>query len=89
MGSTELYGTAVPGRMLYPLFCVGVHEHMWMATGYGMWGMAMYLEHFYFGLGGPCGARIRSVLSANKQRACIFVYHYPGGWDWGPCGTVT
>ena len=25
------------GRTLYPLFCVSVHEHVWMAAGYGVW----------------------------------------------------
>jgi len=35
------------GRTLYPLFCVSVHEHAWMAAGYGVWGMETYLEHFW------------------------------------------
>lgn len=35
------------GRTLYPLFCVSVHEHAWMAAGYGVWGMETYLERFW------------------------------------------
>ena len=35
------------GQMLYPLFCVSVHEHAWMAAGYGVWGMERYLERFW------------------------------------------
>ncbi|KAI0288238.1 hypothetical protein BC826DRAFT_1166307 [Russula brevipes] len=26
------------GQTLFPLFCVSVHEHAWMAGGYGVWG---------------------------------------------------
>ena len=35
------------GQTLYPLFCVSVHEHAWMAAGYGVWGMETYLERFW------------------------------------------
>ena len=35
------------GQTLYPLFCVSVHEHAWMAAGYGVWGMERYLERFW------------------------------------------
>ena len=35
------------GRTLYPLFCVSVHEHAWMAAGYGVWGKERYLERFW------------------------------------------
>ncbi|KAI0253154.1 Manganese/iron superoxide dismutase [Lactifluus subvellereus] len=35
------------GRTLYPLFCVSVHEHAWMAAGYGVWGKETYLERFW------------------------------------------
>ncbi|KAH8977979.1 hypothetical protein EDB92DRAFT_1879859 [Lactarius akahatsu] len=35
------------GKTLYPLFCVSVHEHAWMAAGYGVWGMETYLERFW------------------------------------------
>ena len=35
------------GRTLYPLFCVSVHEHAWMAAGYGVWGKEKYLERFW------------------------------------------
>ena len=75
LGSTEMYGTAV----LYPLFYVSVHEHMWMAAGYGVWGVEMYLEHFCFGLGGRAG-RIyavcipqvgRGVVECNFPNACV------------------
>jgi Fe-Mn family superoxide dismutase len=35
------------GETLYPLFCVSVHEHAWMAGGYGVWGKEAYLERFW------------------------------------------
>jgi Fe-Mn family superoxide dismutase len=35
------------GQTLYPLFCVSVHEHAWMAGGYGVWGKERYLEQFW------------------------------------------
>jgi Fe-Mn family superoxide dismutase len=35
------------GETLYPLFCVSVHEHAWMAAGYGVWGRETYLERFW------------------------------------------
>jgi superoxide dismutase, Fe-Mn family len=35
------------GRTLFPLFCVSVHEHAWMAAGYGVWGKETYLERFW------------------------------------------
>ncbi|KAI0269033.1 Manganese/iron superoxide dismutase [Russula aff. rugulosa BPL654] len=35
------------GATLYPLFCVSVHEHAWMAGGYGVWGKEAYLEGFW------------------------------------------
>jgi Fe-Mn family superoxide dismutase len=35
------------GETLYPLFCVSVHEHAWMAGGYGVWGKDAYLERFW------------------------------------------
>jgi Fe-Mn family superoxide dismutase len=35
------------GDKLYPLFCVSVHEHAWMAAGYGVWGKETYLERFW------------------------------------------
>jgi Fe-Mn family superoxide dismutase len=35
------------GQTLYPLFCVSVHEHAWMAAGYGVWGKETYLDRFW------------------------------------------
>ncbi len=35
------------GETLYPLFCVSLHEHTWMAAGYGVWGKETYLERFW------------------------------------------
>lgn len=35
------------GQTLYPLFCVSVYEHAWMAGGYGVWGRETYLERFW------------------------------------------
>ncbi|KAH9032139.1 hypothetical protein EDB85DRAFT_2089321 [Lactarius pseudohatsudake] len=53
-GSDGMYGAAEApaaldalGKTLYPLFCVSVHEHAWMAAGYGVWGMETYLERFW------------------------------------------
>ncbi len=34
------------GLTLYQLFCVSVHEHAWIAAGYGVWGMETCLERF-------------------------------------------
>jgi superoxide dismutase len=34
-------------QMLYLLFCVSVHEHAWMATGYSVWGKERYLDRFW------------------------------------------
>ena len=70
MGSTELYGTAVPGRMLYPLFYMSVHEHMWMAAGYGMWGMTIYFDHLCFGLGSRAG-RVYEVCILQVGRGVV------------------
>jgi Fe-Mn family superoxide dismutase len=42
--SSDLYSL---GRALYPLFCVSVHEHAWMAAGYGVWGREKYMERFW------------------------------------------
>lgn len=35
------------GDVLYPLFCVSVHEHNWVASGYGVWGKERYLANFW------------------------------------------
>lgn len=35
------------GQTLYPLFCVSMYEHAWMAGGYGVWGREAYLERFW------------------------------------------
>jgi Fe-Mn family superoxide dismutase len=35
------------GQTLYPLFCVSMHEHAWIAAGYGVWGKEAYLERFW------------------------------------------
>jgi superoxide dismutase, Fe-Mn family len=43
-GSTNLDSL---GQTLYPLFCVSVNEHAWMAAGYGVWGKETYLERFW------------------------------------------
>jgi Fe-Mn family superoxide dismutase len=42
-GSTTL---DLLGQTLYPLFCVSMHEHAWMAGGYGVWGKGRYLSRF-------------------------------------------
>lgn len=35
------------GDVLYPLFCVSVHEHAWMSAGYGVWGKEAWLSKFW------------------------------------------
>lgn len=35
------------GEVLYPLFCVSVHEHAWMSAGYGVWGKEEWLKNFW------------------------------------------
>jgi Fe-Mn family superoxide dismutase len=35
------------GDVLYPLFCVSVHEHAWVGAGYGVWGKEEYLKRFW------------------------------------------
>ncbi|KIM33454.1 hypothetical protein M408DRAFT_19745 [Serendipita vermifera MAFF 305830] len=35
------------GDDLSPLMCISVHEHMWMAGGYGIWGKEEYLRRFW------------------------------------------
>lgn len=35
------------GEVLYPLFCISVHEHAWMAAGYGVWGKEEWLKKFW------------------------------------------
>ncbi|KAF7301604.1 Manganese superoxide dismutase [Mycena indigotica] len=42
------------GEVLYPLFCVSVHEHAWLSAGYGVWGKEAWLREFW------------SVLNWNK-----------------------
>lgn len=32
---------------LYPLFCVSVHEHAWLSSGYGVWGKEEYMQNFF------------------------------------------
>ncbi|KIJ56575.1 hypothetical protein M422DRAFT_197564 [Sphaerobolus stellatus SS14] len=35
------------GEMMMPMLCVSVHEHAWMAGGYGIWGKEEYLKRFW------------------------------------------
>ncbi|KAK0206193.1 manganese superoxide dismutase [Desarmillaria ectypa] len=35
------------GDVLYPLFCVSVHEHAWMSAGYGVWGKEEWMKKFW------------------------------------------
>ncbi|KAH7344877.1 Manganese/iron superoxide dismutase [Rhizoctonia solani] len=35
------------GDILNPLFCISVHEHAWMSSGYGVWGKEPYLQRFW------------------------------------------
>ncbi|PFH52547.1 hypothetical protein AMATHDRAFT_74033 [Amanita thiersii Skay4041] len=41
---SELLNT---GQVLYPLFCLSVHEHAWMAAGYGVWGKEEWVKKFW------------------------------------------
>lgn len=44
MDKTEMLNI---GEVLYPLFCISVHEHAWMAAGYGVWGKEEWLKNFW------------------------------------------
>ncbi|KAJ7688369.1 hypothetical protein B0H17DRAFT_1068334 [Mycena rosella] len=35
------------GEVLFPLFCVSVHEHAWITAGYGVWGKEAWLREFW------------------------------------------
>ncbi|KAH9950107.1 Manganese/iron superoxide dismutase [Amylocystis lapponica] len=35
------------GEILYPLFCVSVHERAWVGAGYGVWGKEEYIKRFW------------------------------------------
>nr|GAT53803.1 manganese superoxide dismutase [Mycena chlorophos] len=35
------------GEVLYPLFCISVHEHAWLSAGYGVWGKEAWLREFW------------------------------------------
>lgn len=35
------------GSHIQPLFCLSIHEHAWMAAGYGVWGKEEYLKRFW------------------------------------------
>ncbi|KAJ6627456.1 hypothetical protein B0H10DRAFT_2210380 [Mycena sp. CBHHK59/15] len=35
------------GEVLYPLFCISVHEHAWITAGYGVWGKEAWLREFW------------------------------------------
>lgn len=34
-------------QVLYPLFCISVHEHAWVSAGYGVWGKEEWLKKFW------------------------------------------
>ena len=64
------------GETLYPLFCVSVHEHAWIAVGYGVWGMETYLERFWSCLDYSkrwCGMRIRGARREIVSRRCMVI----------------
>jgi len=49
----HLPGKRVPentGEILYPLFCVSLHEHAWVGAGYGVWGKEEYIKRFWTAL---------------------------------------
>ncbi|KAJ7283431.1 hypothetical protein C8J57DRAFT_1292533 [Mycena rebaudengoi] len=35
------------GDVLYPLFCISVHEHAWLYAGFGIWGKEAWLREFW------------------------------------------
>lgn len=50
---TQLTNKRVPektGDVLYPLFCVSLHEHAWVGAGYGVWGKEEYMKRFWTAL---------------------------------------
>ncbi|THV05347.1 hypothetical protein K435DRAFT_773795 [Dendrothele bispora CBS 962.96] len=43
----DQYTMAMGEETFYPLFCVSVHEHAWLAAGYGVWGKERWLKEFW------------------------------------------
>jgi Fe-Mn family superoxide dismutase len=35
------------GVVLNPLLCISVQEHVWLGSGYGVWGKKEYLRRFW------------------------------------------
>ncbi|KAJ1311310.1 hypothetical protein OPQ81_009806 [Rhizoctonia solani] len=46
-GQTQITDFTKIGDVLNPLFCISVHEHAWMSSGYGVWGKELYLQRFW------------------------------------------
>ena len=44
VSKTDLMNTE---QVLYPLFCISVHEHAWVSAGYGVWGKEEWLKRFW------------------------------------------
>lgn len=45
--STQKQDPRRVGEYLYPLFCLSVHERMWVGAGYGVWGKEEYVKRFF------------------------------------------
>ncbi|CAE6439320.1 unnamed protein product [Rhizoctonia solani] len=46
-GQTHITDFTKIGDILSPLFCISVHEHAWLSSGYGVWGKEPYLQKFW------------------------------------------
>lgn len=62
------------GDVLYPLFCISLHEHAWMSAGYGVWGKEEWLKHFWPVLDWhKVSENYREIAEANLEQ-----YRYGG-----------
>ncbi|KAF8707403.1 PAP2 protein, partial [Rhizoctonia solani] len=50
LGQSHITDFTKIGDVLSPLFCISVHEHAWMSSGYGVWGKEPYLKKFWTAL---------------------------------------
>jgi len=54
------------GEQLTPLFCISVHEHVWMSAGLGVWGKEEYLRRFWTALD---WARVLRAWAPRRTKA--------------------
>ncbi|KAF8631264.1 hypothetical protein AX15_002591 [Amanita polypyramis BW_CC] len=55
------------GEVLYPLFCISVNEHAWMAAGYGIWGKEEWLKKFWSVLDWEKVSKAFDALARQKR----------------------